>query len=69
MEEVLFRHPDFRPLQAPELSAVKAGSIKGPHQPPGEEILPKITEAAQGPVVRDNGKPKMLHHPYATSVI
>ncbi len=44
VQEFSSGHPDLRALQAPEIPAVKAGIIIGPHHPPGEHILPKLSK-------------------------
>jgi hypothetical protein len=44
LDEFIHSHPDFCPLQAPELPALQADIIVGPHQPPGEQILPKLAK-------------------------
>ncbi len=69
MKERFPGHPDLSALQAPKCPAVQAGVIVRPHHPPGEQIFPKLTEAAEGAIIWDDGKPQVLHHVHTTGVI
>jgi hypothetical protein len=69
LDELGRSHPDFRTLQVQELAALQADFIVRPHQPPGEKVLPKLTEPPQGSLIGQDGKTKMSHHAHPTSVI